>query len=141
VLLGIVYLGSVFPNNSPGLAFSITGYGGTSANLPPGGPTNHSLLIEAIVQNNATAQSFTLAVRAATVGSSPPGYRSVAWADPLVLGNGTSASDLVNLGSSQAATVDVQFEFLQPGKYLLQFLLESASGTLLGTATWPVAIS
>ncbi|MHB8352750.1 MAG: hypothetical protein ACYDFT_08730 [Thermoplasmata archaeon] len=141
VIVVIVVLASIFPNNSPALAFSITGYGGTSANLPPVGTINHTLEIEAIVQNNVTAQSFTLEVRSAIQNASVPYFNVIPWKLPLSLENGTMAIDPVSLTALQTVTVAVVFEFPHAGDFVLQFLLDAPGGAVVGRATWTVAIT
>jgi uncharacterized membrane protein len=141
VLLVIVYLASAFPNSTPALAFSITGYGGTSANLPPAGQVNQTLVIVAIVQNNATAQAFVLVLLSAVVNTHPSTFTPVNWTDPLVLGNGTSASIPMNASSRQTVSEEVQFTYPQTGEYLLQFLLESPGGAVVARTGWTVIIT
>jgi uncharacterized membrane protein len=141
VLALIAVLAVIVPHPTPGLAFSITGYDGTSANLPPHGAANQSLLIEAIVQNNATAQSFTLEVRAMTTNTTPPAYARVPWTNPIDLANATAASENLTLASAQTDTTNVFFAFGTPGNYTLEFLLENQRGAVVGSATWPVTIT
>jgi uncharacterized membrane protein len=141
VFVVILYLASVFPNPAPGLIFSITGYGGTSANLPPRGAVNATLTIWVIIQNGPSAQNYTLVLLSLAQGTAPTSYRSISWAIPLTLGNATSASDPVPLRASQSATVYVEFEFPTPGSYLLQFLLEAPGGTVVRSASWPILIT
>lgn len=141
VFVAILYLASVFPHAAPGLLFSITGYGGTSANLPPRGAVNTTLTIWVVVQNGPTAQNFSLVLLSASQGTTPPSYRAIPWNLPLTLGDGVSAADPVPLAASQNTTVDVQFEFPQAGTYLLSFLLESPGGSVLRSADWSVTIS
>lgn len=141
VFVVILYLASVVPNPTPNLLFSITGYGGTTANLPPRGAVNTTLTIWAIVQNGATPQSFTLVVLSSVQGTAPTSYRSIPWAVPLVLGSAVSAADPFSLAAAQNVTVNVEFQFPQSGSYLLQFLLETAGGSVVRSTNWSVVIS
>src|SRR5580658_373869 len=140
VLVAIIYFASVFPPSNPGLAFSITGYGGTSANLPTSGAVNQTLVLEAIVQNNATAQTFNLELLSFTQGSNPPTYHTIPWATVLVLGNATASTLPLAVASSSTQTVVVVFKFLEPGEFVLQFLLETPTGSVLANTTWTVNI-
>jgi hypothetical protein len=140
VFVVILYLATVFPAATPAISFGITGYGGTSSNLPPAGAVNQTLDIDAVMQNNATAQTLDLEVRSATLGSSPSNYSVIPWSFPLVLGNGTSASLLVYLGSAQSKTIETVFEFPHAGRFVVQFLLATGFGAVLEQATWTVTI-
>jgi uncharacterized membrane protein len=138
----IIYLASVFPGNAgPGLGFSIVGPDGTAASLPTGGAPNVTLDIQVTIQNNATAQAFTLEVLTATAGSTPLAYESVPWGNPLVLGNATQSEKAVDLGSAASTVIAVPFQYPVPGHYVLSFLLDNSAGTMERNASWPVVIS
>jgi uncharacterized membrane protein len=141
VVVALVYLATVVPNAAPGLSFSITGYGGTSANLPPQGTVGSNLAIWVIIQNNATAQSFTLDVRSMIQGTSPGSYQSIPWAIPLMMGNNTSATDSLSFTPSQSTTVPVEFQYSHAGHYLIEFLLKNNDGTVVRSTDWAIVIT
>jgi hypothetical protein len=138
----IIYLASVFPGNAgPGLGFSIAGPDGSASSLPVGGAPNVTLDIQVTIQNNATAQAFTLDVLTATAGSTPTAYESVPWGSPLVLANATQSTKAVDLASAASIVVAVPFEYPVAGHYVLSFLLDNSSGAVERNASWPVDIS
>jgi uncharacterized membrane protein len=141
VLGGIVYLASLAPASGPAVSLGITGAGGSSSNLPPGGPTNTTLVIWVLIGNDATAQNFTLELRSSTQGAVVANYTAVPWSTPLMLGNGTVSDYSVSLAASANVTVHVQFEYAQAGKYLLQFLLDNSVGAEIRATSWPLTIS
>lgn len=141
VLLVTVYLAGVVVNPTPNLIFSITGYGGTTANLPPFGTVNATLVIWAIIVNGASGQNFTLLVRSTLAGTNPTSYQIIPWTLPLACGNGTEASDSVALAARENATVNVEFQYAQTGDYELDFLLEATGGAVVRSATWAISIT
>jgi len=143
VLIAIIYFASVTPSETPQVTLGITGAGGTNLNLPPYGTTGQNLSIWVLIGNNGTYQSLTLVVESTLNNTTAIPYTTVNWTSPSVplpLGNYVKSSDSVLLSPGESVTLKVHFTFAKIGGYLLYFVLEDSSGTMLHESTWAMTI-
>jgi uncharacterized membrane protein len=141
VLVVIIYLASVTPNQGPGLSFGLIGPGGVTANLPPNGTINSTVQIWIVVGNNGTSQTLTIAVQSVLTGQTPPAYSTTNWTYPIPLGNGVRSSEFLALSPGQSFTIHGRFIFAQGGDYTVTFLMETGKGAVLRSAEWAVNIT
>jgi hypothetical protein len=142
VFVAIVYFASVVPpGGALGLGLSLAGANGSTTSLPTAGSAGSSIEVLVTVQNNATAQSLSLVVRSATVGSTPSSYSTVPWGNPIALGNGTEASVAQSLAGSKSTTFPVYFDFAGAGAYTVTVLLENSAGSPFASVTWSLNIT
>lgn len=141
LLVVIVYLASVMPNEVADVSFGITGPGGVTSNLPPNGTINETLQIWLVIGNNASSQTLVVVVEALLAGHNGSVFVPVNWTYPIPLSNGTSSAEPVELTPGESFTVHGKFIFAIPGSYVLTFLLKNAQGSTLRQASWSLAIS
>lgn len=141
VLVVIVYLASVTPNQGPGISLGLVGPGNVTNNLPPNGTVNSTVQVWEVIGNNGTSQSLTLVVQCALANTTPPSYTPTSWTYPILLGNGVTSSETLSLTPSESLTVHAQFVFSNRGIFTLTFLLENAKGQALRSAAWTVDIT
>ena len=141
VFVVILYLASVFPNDTPSVSLGLSGPDGTAATLPTDGTVGQNLTVLATVGNNATGQVLDLTVRSTLSGSSPTNYTAVPWILPLPLGPNQTSTEPVSLDPGQTVTVQSRFTFPATGSYEVAFLLTNPAGTILVSTSISVSIT
>lgn len=140
VLVAIVYLASVSPNQGLGVSLGLVGPGGVTNNLPVNGTVNSTVQVWAVIGNNGTSQTLTLVVESALAGTTPSSYTPTNWTYPIHLGNGVTSAYAVGLSPGESFTVHGQFVFATTGSFTMRFYLENAKAQVLNTAAWTMNI-
>lgn len=136
----VVYVGVSQPPVSPQTALAVLGSDGTTSTLPANLTIGEVGLVHVEVWDGQSSGALTLGI-SATLLNRTANSTSVPWTLPLPLDPGTSSSVGLTVGYGHQTTVPVTFEFNQPGRYGLTFLLEATGGAPLARATIGVDVS
>ncbi len=130
----VVYVGVSQTSSPPPTSLALLGPTGTTSSVPTALVVGQVGLVMVQVQDGYSPGALGLTAAAALVGVVPHNT-STPWSLPLTLYPGTTSTLALTVTYGGETTVNVTFEFPQPGNYTLTFSLGPMAGgpPLLGT--------
>jgi hypothetical protein len=139
-LAGVIYLSVAQPSTAPQTSLALNGSDGTTGTLPTNLSTGEVGLVVVSVADGAPNGPIGLTVTALFANQSSSNLTPLAWNLPLMLAAGNTTSESLSVEYGQSTTIDVTFEFSDPGAYALTFSLQTTGGESLRAASLGVLV-